>query len=184
MSNESQIFTPIKSPTLMCNSSLINFYPEIIQPENIDQSPKPKLRSPVRKDSVRLRRHSLGFDKNQITTNSSKNIISKEEYELNDTFFNELFKKPCHLDKDRVTKTISTFIRKSQLIKKLENEFESENNKFDFSQLSDICAQLLSYIFLEKGKVLFRIGDLGDRFYFIIKGNRFFRSSQVQALLM
>ena len=177
MSNDYQNITQLQNTIFFFNNSLIDFYPELKQLENNDtedQSPKRKNHLPSRKDSVRMRnRFSVvnNFnDRSPRNSSPTKNFVFKEEYELNDNFFIELFKKPCHLDKDRITKTISSFIRKSQLIKKLENEFESENNNFDFSQLSDICAQHLSYVFLERGKVLFKIDDLGDRFYFIIKG--------------
>jgi CRP-like cAMP-binding protein len=60
------------------------------------------------------------------------------------------------------------FIKNSKLIKKLESE--TSDKKSDMQNLVFNCAKNLGYVKLEKGKVLFRIGDIGDKFYFILKG--------------
>ena len=94
-----------------------------------------------------------------------------DTYEINQDFFESLIRpKNQFLNKEKKINTISKIIRKSKLMEKLEKEFSDSNKKIDLCALSYKCAKNLLFMELKKGKVLFRIGDKGDRFYFILSG--------------
>ena len=84
-------------------------------------------------------------------------------------FLSNLIKNPCPLSKNKITRTVSKFIKNSELIEKLSKEYQSDK-KTALSELSIMCADKLSYISLKKGEILFRIGDAGDKFYIILSG--------------
>ena len=97
----------------------------------------------------------------------------KEEdiYEINADFFGSLLgKNNYYLNKEKKIKTISKLILKSKLMEKLEKDNHGSSKKIDLCSLSTMCAKNLSFMELKKGKVLFKIGDKGDRFYFILSG--------------
>ena len=102
---------------------------------------------------------------------SSKNLFTSEQDtdELTEDFLYHLTKKPCILSKVRIVAVISKFIRQSNLIKKIEVEYQSDK-KFKEEELSILCAEKLNYVSLQKGEILFKIGDIGDRFYIILSG--------------
>lgn len=104
--------------------------------------------------------------------NEDMNLDQEEDtYEINDDFFGSILgKNNYYLDKDKKIKTISKVIRKSKLMLKLEKEFHGSGKTIDLCALSDMCAKNLSFMELKKGKILFKIGDKGDRFYFILSG--------------
>ena len=86
---------------------------------------------------------------------------------LTDKFLNNLIHRPLPLNKQYI-EYISKFILSSELILKIQGQFSSQ--KFDANELSIQVAKNLQYIKLKKGKVLFKIGDIGDKFFFILKG--------------
>ena len=90
-------------------------------------------------------------------------------YNMSDEFLRLLTKNPCPIDKNQIINIISNFIFSSKLINKLENEYQSEK-KMDSLNLCVLCAEHFSYMDLSKGGILFKIGEIGDRFYFILKG--------------
>ena len=88
---------------------------------------------------------------------------------LSEEFLQNLIKRPCPLNKSKILPVMSRFIQNTSLIQKIQKEFQSDK-MLDINELSIMCAEILNYIELKKGKILFRIGDLGDRFYFILSG--------------
>ena len=94
--------------------------------------------------------------------NSNSNFLS-------DKFLKELIKRPCTLDKDKIISVMTNFIEKSSLMQKLQKDADKDK-KGENNELSKLGAKHLSYMELKKGQVLFRIGDIGDTFYFILKG--------------
>ena len=95
----------------------------------------------------------------------------EDTYEINSDFFGSLLGKNNYdLNKEKKINTISKIIRKSKLMAKLEKEYSGSNKKNDLAALSNMCAKHLSFMELKRGKVLFKIGDKGDRFYFILSG--------------
>ena len=100
--------------------------------------------------------------KYSILMNNDKNSAN-----LPDIFLQELIKKPCIINKDKIIETMANFIQTSPLLQKFQQDVDKqvENN-----ELSKMGAKLLSYMELKKGQILFRVGDNGDKFYFILRG--------------
>ena len=116
-------------------------------------------------------------DKEPLFLNNGLKEINKSDaeylntYEVNQHFFGSLISsKNDSLDKEKKINTISKIIRKSKLMEKLEKEFTGSDKKIDLSTLSYMCAKNLLFMELKKGKILFRVGDMGDRFYLILSG--------------
>ena len=104
--------------------------------------------------------------------NSKNNNYSLEDDvsdNLTENFLSNLVKKPCHLSREKIIKVISKFIKQSKLIKKIAVEYQSEK-KISENELSTMCAEKFSYMLIKQGEILFKIGDTGDRFYFILSG--------------
>ena len=110
-------------------------------------------------------------DKQKNTKIITGELLEKEEdtYEMDNDFLDSLLQRKTFLDKKKIINTISKFIRNSKLIQKLESEFRSDK-KSDLEHLIKTCAKNLGYVKLQKGEILFKIGDIGDRFYFILNG--------------
>ena len=106
-----------------------------------------------------------GFKRNQ----PSFLMDEKENNILSENFLKELVKKPCTLDKQLIIRVMTDFIQNSPLIQKLQKDAQMDK-KVENNELSKMGAANLNYIELKKGQVLFRIGDNGDRFYFILSG--------------
>ena len=94
---------------------------------------------------------------------------SEENDEMTENFLNDIVKVPSPIPKNKIINVISKFIQKSKLIEKLESDYKSEKEKGDYS-LSELCAENLNYIKLKPGQIVFRIGDIGEKFYFILSG--------------
>ena len=90
-------------------------------------------------------------------------------YEMDEEFLESLLQRKSHYDKTKTINTMCNYIRNSKLIKKLEGDNASEK-KIDMESLVFNCAKSLGYVKLEKGEVLFKIGDIGEKFYFILNG--------------
>ena len=109
--------------------------------------------------------------KSTLTNSNNSNCFLEDDDSdnLTEKFLSKLVKKPCLLSKEKITKVISKFIKKSNLIKKIAVEYQSEK-KISEDELSIMCAEKLSYMLIKQGEILFKIGDVGDRFYFILSG--------------
>ena len=109
--------------------------------------------------------------KSKISKLSKKsNFLEEvENDEMNEEFLNDLVKIPCPISKTKVIDIVSKFIHKSKLIEKLESDYQSDK-KIESNSLSKICAEKLNYMELKQGEIVFKIGDSGDRFYFILNG--------------
>ena len=136
----------------------MNLYPPVAENFDFDTNPKILKLSPE---------NNL---KNKNISSDSLLLIGEEDtYEINNDFLDSLLQRKTILDKKKIINTICKFIRNSKLIQKLEKEFRSDK-KSELEQLIQTCAKSLNYIKLQKGEVLFKIGDTGDRFYFILNG--------------
>ena len=115
----------------------------------------------------------ITWDFNEQKKNA-KNITSEENniediYEMDDYFLESLLQRKTQYDKNKSINTICNFIKNSKLIKKLETD-QTSDKKMDMSTMVYNCAKSLSYVKLSKGEILFKIGDVGDKFFFILKG--------------
>ena len=109
--------------------------------------------------------------KSDISKSKKKKNFLEEEDEMDERFLNNLVKSPCPIPKQKVIDVISKFIQKSKLIGKLEKDYESTEKKTVNMSLSKGCAEKLKYEEFETGEIIFKIGDAGDNFYFILSGN-------------
>ena len=105
-----------------------------------------------------------------------KDNISLEEYQkqkqknnFSDKFLQDLVKVPCKLSKSYIIEVISSFIRNSTLINKLESSYKWKNEE-ELNNLCGLISKNLTYEKFNKGDILFRIGDTGNKFYFILNG--------------
>jgi len=96
--------------------------------------------------------------------------IIQEEDEITQDFLDELIKPSCNLPKTKIIEVISKFILKSKLIEKIEDENKFSKKKIDPQELSALCAKKFMYTLSSRGEIVFKIGDVGDKFYFILKG--------------
>ena len=106
--------------------------------------------------------------------NLRKDSLTLEEFKKNklhitDKFLNDLISEPCPLPKTQIIEVISFFIRNSTLINKLENSYNWKNEE-ELTNLCNLIAKNLSYEKYNKGDILFKVGDIGNKFYFILKG--------------
>ena len=133
----------------------MSLYPPIL--ENLDYD-----------SSLKILENTKSINKKKITDDS---FDEKENniYEMDNDFLDSLLQRKTSLDRNKIINTIIQFIRNSKLIEKLESEFHSDK-KSDLDLLIRSCARNLNYKKLNKGEVLFKIGDMGDRFYFILNG--------------
>ena len=97
-------------------------------------------------------------------------IQEKEVEEMDEEFLSDIIKNPCPIPQPKVIEIISQFIQKTKLIEKLESDFQSEK-KIASNSLSNMCAQKLSYCEYFPGDIIFKIGESGENFYFILSGN-------------
>jgi len=142
------------------NDPLLNFYPPV---KNFEDSEREY-------DIFNKEKEPL-FLNNGLKEDNKSDAEYLNTYEVNQNFFGCLISpKNDSLDKKKKINTISKIIRKSKLMEKLEKEFTSSDKKIDLSTLSYMCAKNLLFMELKKGKILFRVGDMGDRFYLILSG--------------
>ena len=99
-----------------------------------------------------------------------KYLDDEEELVLDEKFLSKLVIRPCPVPKEKVVKILSNFIQKSKLIDKIEKDYESSEKKAANKSLSVGCAEKLHFEEYEKGEIIFKIGDSGENFYFILSG--------------
>ena len=107
-----------------------------------------------------------------------KENLSMEEYEkqklkektnFSNNFLQELIKVPCKLPKANIIEAISLFIRNSTLINKLESSYKWKNEE-ELNNLCNLISKNLNFEKYKKGDTVFKIGDTGNKFYFILNG--------------
>ena len=113
-----------------------------------------------------IEEHKIDFESNHNNNNEKKEINKKV---LSPEFLSEISSKDCKIPNSEIINVVSKFLRNSRLIAKIENEYQNDK-KYTVSSLCHICASHLSYESLKEGQVLFKIGETGDKFYFILNG--------------
>ena len=128
-----------------------------------------KLYPSLSNDRQKSKDLSLSNNENSFSKGKKYSIIvnNNENSILSDIFLKEIIKKPCALNKDRIIEVMVKFIQKSPLLEKFQKDADKE---VENNELSLMGAKLLNYMELKKGQILFRIGDNGDRFYFVLNG--------------
>ena len=97
-------------------------------------------------------------------------IKAKEKGELSEDFLEDLIKNPCPISRSKVIELISEFIQRTKLIEKLESDYQSDK-KIASNSLSNKCAEKLNFCEFKRGEIIFKIGESGENFYFILSGN-------------
>ena len=103
----------------------------------------------------------------QIKNEKEQNEKNNDVYELNQEFLSSLLQPVFTLDKDKMINTISKIMNNSKLSKKIEKETEIKEN---INSLYNAFIQSLTFMKIEKDKILYHIGETDEKFYFIIKG--------------
>ena len=145
---------------------------EEIEPTPVYEKIYPPLKDVFIYDENNEINNNLLKIKTKISKAKKKgNFLEEEENdEMTEDFLSDIVKNPCPISRTKVIDIISKFIQKSKLIEKLESDFQSDK-KITSNSLSQMCAEKLNYIELNSGDIVFKIGDAGDRFYFILSGN-------------
>ena len=114
---------------------------------------------------LRLAKETKNIRKESITLEE----LNKKKLEINDDFLQDLTKDPCPLPRINIINSVSLFIRNSTLIEKLESSYKWKNEE-ELTSLCNLISKNLSYEKYNKGDILFKIGEIGNKFYFILKG--------------
>ena len=114
---------------------------------------------------LRLAKETKNIRKESITLEE----LNKKKLEMNDDFLQDLVKDPCPLPRINIINSVSLFIRNSTLIEKLESSYKWKNEE-ELTSLCNLISKNLSYEKYNKGDILFKIGEIGNKFYFILKG--------------
>ena len=101
-------------------------------------------------------------EQNKIKEKSNENLLTKE-------FLEALIKTPNNIPKAKILEIVSNAIKTSNLIEKMEDD-NKNNKKMNQEDLSIACAKKFTFAKFQKGEIIFRIGDDGDKFYYILKG--------------
>ena len=112
----------------------------------------------LKKEEPKLRKENLTLEE-----------LEKKKLELTDKFLEDLIKDPCPLPKNNIIESVSLFIRNSTLINKLESSYKWKNEE-ELTSLCNLISKNLNYEKYNKGDILFKIGEIGNKFFFILKG--------------
>ena len=108
-----------------------------------------------------LKRNSKVNFKKIIFEEYNNELKNDNSYEINDKFFESLLKQKNPFERRKTINTISKLIHNSKLVEKFESEYNSDK-KLDLEILIHTCVRNLNYMKLNKGEILFKIGQLGD----------------------
>ena len=118
---------------------------------------------------ARLSEELPSLRKENLTMEELDNQNKREKINFSETFLNDLTKVPCKLPKSNIIEVVSVFIRHSTLINKLESSYKWKNEE-ELNNLCNLISKTLSYEKHKKGDIIFKIGDNGNKFYFILNG--------------
>ena len=138
--------------------SLLPLYPSIRDISFFDENNTNNKILRLKKEEPKLRKENLTLEE-----------LEKKKLELTDKFLQDLVKDPCPLHKNNIIEIVSLFIRNSTLINKLESSYKWKNED-ELTSLCNLISKNLTYEKYEKGDILFKIGEIGNKFFFILKG--------------
>ena len=118
---------------------------------------------------LKLKDELPSLRKENLTMEEYEKHKLKEKTNFSDKFLQELTSVPCKLPKSNIVEVISLFIRNSTLINKLKSSYKWKNEE-ELNNLCNLIAKNLNYENHKKGDIIFKIGDTGNKFYFILKG--------------
>ena len=109
---------------------------------------------------LELREEDKKEEKNN--ENSNENLLTKD-------FLEKLIKTPNNIPKPQILEIVSNTLKNSKLLEKMEDD-NKNTKKLNQEDLSVACAKKFAFTKFKKGEIIFRIGDDGDKFYYILKG--------------
>ena len=118
----------------------------------------PLSRQQIKEKPLRSMERKLSFLKKEKKT---------DFFDLNQEFLFALIQPIFLLDKQKMHNTIAKLILNSKLIDKLENDLE---NKETLNSSVNTFIKNLIYRRFEKDSILYRAGEIDNKFYFVIKG--------------
>ena len=139
-----------------------------LYPTNIDDN-SPKYSNYYQTKFSNYMKEKKKVKKLSNTDNLDDLFDTDGTYKINDTFLESIVKERCPLNKKKVHLTIDKFIKNSFLMEKIKKEFQTDNNESP-ENLCLTIAQNLSYTEYKRNKSIYKVGDNGDKLYFIIKG--------------
>ena len=101
-------------------------------------------------------------DQDKNKENANENLLTKE-------FLEELIKTPNTIPKVKILDIVSKALQNSKLIEKMEDD-NKNTKKLNKEDLSIACAKKFAFKKFKKGEIIFRIGDDGDKFYYVLHG--------------
>ena len=113
---------------------------------------------------LRLVKEKSNLRKEELTMEE----FEKKRLEITDKFLQDLVKDPCPLPKTNIIDVVSLFIRNSTLINKLESSYNWKSEE-ELTSLCNLISKNLNYEKYNKGDILFRIGEIGNKFFFYNK---------------
>ena len=102
-----------------------------------------------------------------IKKNNQSNDKKKDYYDLDEEFLFALIQPIFLLDKQKMQNTLTKLITESKMVKKLEEDLNTTNS---LATTINNFIQNLTFRKFDKNSILFRNGEMDNKFYFIIKG--------------
>ena len=106
---------------------------------------------------------------NTGNNNKTEKDKDKEELILTKEFLEKLVKNPNSISKSKINEIVTKALKTSKLIGKVEDNNKT-NKILNEEDLCNACAQKFRFKKVNRGEIIFRIGDDGDKFYYILKG--------------
>jgi len=111
----------------------------------------------------------------------SQLLDSDGTYKINEIFLQSIIRERCPLNKKTVFLTISKCIKNSSLMEKILNECQLDNGESP-ENLPNSIAQNMTFVEYKQNKSVFKLGDIGDMLFFIIKGKlKLFKPKSINA---
>ena len=139
-------------------------YPPLSTNDDINQELGNFIRQINKRNSI-IKRDSISQEEAIPVRRTTK--LPTERGSLN--FLKEIVEPDCKISKSEIISTVSRFLKNTRLIKRLSEDYQNDK-KYSTSSLCVICAKRLSYEKFPENHILFKIGDVGDKFYFVLYG--------------
>ena len=116
-------------------------------------------------------------ERSSITINKILNLDDTDENKkenpnetiLTKQFLDQLVNNPHSIPKSKIFEIVSNAMQNSHLIEKLEDD-NKNTKKMNQEDLSNAFAKKFTFEKFQRGDIIFRIGDNGDKFYYVLKG--------------
>jgi len=135
------------------------FYMRLYPPIESNEQTESELDKVIR---LELNEEDKKDEQNQNKENANENILTKE-------FLEKLIKTPNTIPKAKILEIVSKALKNSKLIEKMEDD-NKNTKKLNQEDLSIACAKKFAFKKYKKGEIIFRIGDDGDKFYYVLHG--------------